>query len=153
MWRVKFPHPITGERGLKWDTEGKLIKLISFRMFQWILGVNCEFHKGWAAFLISQIFARCQMYAFDPHQRHVKIHCPAKASPWMRRRKVECQGRRRFWEVEKFHLLFKLCKTLQNVKSQISRISGSVSDERHPRRASREWPVFFPNLKNSICTP
>ena len=39
------------------------------------------------------------------------------------------------------------CKTLQNVKSQISRISGSVSDERHPRRASREWPVFFANLK------
>ena len=57
--------------------EGKLIKLTRFRMLQWILEVNCEFHKGWAAFLICQIFAKCQMYAFDPQQRHVTIHCPA----------------------------------------------------------------------------
>ena len=63
------------------------------------------------------------MYAFDPQQRHVKIHCPAKASPRMRRRKVECQGRRRFWEVENLQRLFKFAKRYK-MRDRKSRESG-----------------------------
>ena len=115
-------------------------------MLQWILEVNCEFRKRWAAFLICRIFARCQMYAFDPQQRHVKIHCPAKASPWMRRRKVECQGRRRFWEVDKFHLLF----ILQNVtKREIANLANFRIRQRWAAPTpSVPWVTcFWPNLK------
>ena len=116
-------------------------------MLQCFPNGHCEFHKGWAAFLKLRILPISVCTHFTLKRRQAKMHFSAKTLPWVRRRKLECQGRRRFSEVGVLQLF------LQNVtKHGIANlvnpwISGSVSDKRHPRRVSHEWPAFWSNLK------